>query len=95
MGVATLSHDEKDKPELVIGLREMLLDLKDRKWVVSMNYEVRLLKDGKYLAKQMVEGRAERVKIIGQDAAETVIDELFSDMIHRVDLVKLFRQAGL
>jgi hypothetical protein len=44
---------------------------------------------------ETVVGNAERINIIGRKGADTVISEIFTDMLNRVDIVKLFAQAKL
>jgi hypothetical protein len=76
-------------------LTQFRLDLASRKWTLNMSYQVNLLKDKNVIATETVSGEAERVQLIGNKEAEKLIGELVSDMINRVDLQKMFRQAGL
>ena len=76
-------------------LTQFRLDLASRKWTLNMSYQVNLLKDKNVIATETVSGEAERVQLIGNKEAETLIGELVSDMINRLDLQKMFRQAGL
>jgi hypothetical protein len=60
-----------------------------------MAYEARLSKDGKVLARQIVSGEGERMKIMGREQADIILGEVFTDLVNRVDLDRLFREAGL
>jgi hypothetical protein len=60
-----------------------------------MSYEAKLIKDGTVLAAQIIEGEAERVKVMGRKEADTVTGEIFTDMVNRLDLSRLFQQAQL
>jgi hypothetical protein len=79
--------------ELEIKLKEFKLDLAGRKWIVNMNYQASLLKNGKLLAMESVNGSAERLKVMGNSGAEKILGELMTDMVNKLDLVKLFQQA--
>lgn len=81
--------------ELVFVLQEFSLDLVDRNWKVRLAYEARLVKDGAVLAKQFATGEAERLKILGTEQADTVVGDLFTDVMNRLNVAKLFRDAGL
>ncbi|MCJ7596271.1 MAG: hypothetical protein MUO52_16005 [Desulfobacterales bacterium] len=81
--------------QLEISLNDFFLDLVDRKWKARMGYEARLIKEGNVLAKQMISGEAERLKVIGRGQADEVLGEIFTDTMNKLDLAKLFQQAGL
>jgi hypothetical protein len=76
-------------------LTQFRLDLASRKWVLNMNYQVNLLKGKNVIATETVGGEAERLQLIGNKEAETLIGELVSDMLNRVNLQKMFRQAAV
>jgi hypothetical protein len=80
-------------PELKIEITEFQLDLVGRKWVVSINYRASLLDSGDLLAMESVSGEAERLKVTGKSDAEKVLAELLSDMVNKLNLVRLFEQA--
>jgi hypothetical protein len=94
-GAQVLSIKEKGVPDLTVVIQKFLLDLVDRQWTVQMAYEARLSKDGKVLARQIVSGEGERMKIMGRDQADVILGEVFTDLVNRVDLDRLFREAGL
>ena len=95
LGVQVVPQKDKAAIEMVIALEDFLLDLVGRKWVVTMGYEVRLLKDGTVSAKQRISGQAERAKVLGKGQAHTVMGEIFTDMVNGLDLAKLFQEAKL
>jgi hypothetical protein len=79
--------------ELEIKLKEFKLDLAGRKWIFNMSYQANLLKNRKLLAMESVNGSAERLKVMGHSDAEKMLGELLTDMVNKLDLVKLFQQA--
>jgi hypothetical protein len=94
-GMELVSGQTLGEPELLIVLNEFLLDLVDRRWMVTMSYEAKLLKEGKVLATRTVSGQAERLKFIGRDEADRAVGEIFTDMINRLDVLGFFQSAGL
>lgn len=95
LGIEVIPERKKDRIEVVIVLKNFLLDLIDRKWVVTMDYEAWLVKDKRVAAKQMITGQAERVKLVGRGQADTVMGEIITDMVNRLDVGRLFLQANL
>jgi len=93
-GVEIVTEKKAGQVELVFALQEFSLDLVNRDWKIRMGYEVRLLRDGAFLAKQFATGEAERLKILGTEQADTVVADLFADVMNRLNLAKLFRDAG-
>ena len=78
--------------ELEIRLEEFKLDLFQRKWIINMNYQANLFKNGRLLAMESINGSAERLKVMAKSDAEKVLGELLTDMVNRLDLTKLFQQ---
>ncbi|MBW1667174.1 MAG: hypothetical protein JRI79_12055 [Deltaproteobacteria bacterium] len=94
-GIVVVPEKGKEAPELRIVIQTFFLDLVGRKWKCRVAYEARLIKDGHVLAKQMISGEAERVKLVGRREADKVIGELFTDTVNQLNLTQLFRQANL
>jgi len=95
LGVAVVSERKDSEIEMVIVLKDLLLDLVGRDWVVRMDYEAKLMKDGEFLGSQTVSGQGERLKVLGRREADKVMGEIFSDVVNRLDVPRLFQQAGL
>ena len=95
LGIEVLPEKKGGQTGVVIVLEDFLLDLIGRKWVATMGYEARLVKDEKVLAKQMISGQAERLRLMGRGQADVVMGDIFTDLVNRLDLGKLFQQAGL
>ena len=95
LGAEVVSEREESEVEMMIVLKELLLDLAGRDWVVKMDYEAKLMKKGEFLASQTISGQAERLKVLGRRDADKVMGEIFSDVVNRLDVPRLFQQAGL
>ena len=95
LGGGTTDSTLEGIPVLTIALKKVTIDLKDREWKVDINYDAVLSVADHPAAKENIHGSAERVRIMGGKGAETVFSEIFSDIINRLDLIKLFRNARL
>jgi hypothetical protein len=93
-GAEILPERKAGQVEMVLALQEFSLDLVDRNWKVKFGYEVRLIKNGAVLAKQFANGEAERLKLMGTDQADAVVGDLFADVMNRMNVARLFRDAG-
>jgi hypothetical protein len=90
-GMQVIAAQDSADPTLVIQLKKLELDLTGRKWIIRMGYQARLEDSGKLLASESINGSAERLKVIGKSDAEKLLSELLTDMVNKLDLVKLFQ----
>ena len=95
IGVSIASAKHAHEPVFEIILQEFLIDLQERKWIAGIAYEVNLIKNNNTLTSEKVSGKAQRLKVVGKRDAEKVLEEIFSDSINRLDITKLFSQAGM
>lgn len=95
MGVAVTTARSPDIPVFQVKLEQFRIKLIGRKWMADIRYEANLTRDGRLVAREVVSGSAERMKIVGSGGAEKVISEIFSEMINRLDVERLFQQAKL
>jgi uncharacterized lipoprotein YajG len=93
MGVDVLKACDGQYPTIQVTIKTFKIDLADRKWKAQVSYETSLTTDGKNFIKESVTGKADRVKIVGSKAAQTVVGELFTDMINRLNINRLFDQS--
>ena len=91
LGVEVLPGKTPGKLELMIVLKKFSLDLEGREWLAKMSYEARLIKGKATLANQIINGKAERYHLFGRDSADTLMGEIFTDMVNALDLARLFR----
>ena len=95
IGIKVIPELKEQEPVIEIALKSFFLDLSGGKWLTSINYEARLIKNGKKLAWQNTSGSAERAKMFGTSNADKVLGELFTDMINEPDIAKLFQESAL
>jgi len=79
---------------LLFALQEFSLDLVDRTWKVRLGYEVRLLRDRAFLAKQFATGEAERLKILGPTRRTPWLEICFADVMNRLESGKALSGCG-
>ena len=92
-GLQVVATDADADASLEIQLKEFKLDIVDRKWVLRMSYQAGLSKNRGLIAKESVNGSAERLKVMGKSDAEKILGELVSDMVNKLDVAKLLQQA--
>ncbi|MFC1882576.1 hypothetical protein ACFL2S_13915, partial [Thermodesulfobacteriota bacterium] len=92
-GLQVVATDADADASLEIQLKEFKLDIVDRKWVLHMSYQAGLSKNRGLIAKESVNGSAERLKVMGKSDAEKILGELVSDMVNKLDVAKLLQQA--
>ena len=95
MGISIVDDHDATVPLLTIQLKQFQIDLQNREWQARMSYDAILSAEGHPTSRQNVRGSAERVRIIGRKGADTVLSEIFSDVVNRLDLIKLFEGAEL
>ena len=95
LGGGTTDSSDAQIPVLTIAIKQISIDLQDHKWKANLNYDAVLSMGDRPLAKESIHGSAERVQIMGIKGADKMFSEIFSDVVNRLDLVKLFRNARL
>ncbi len=95
LGLTVLPRESRGEPQLLIVLKEFTLDLAGQKWVAKMDYEARLTRSGGFMATQDLNGEAERYELVGREGADVVLGEIFTDLVNKLDVVRLFQQVGL
>ena len=94
-GLEVAKAANEEDPTLEVVINEFKLDLAKGKWIISMNYRAHLIKGAKVHSSQTIDGTAERLKVTGKSDAEKILGELLTDMVNRLDVQRLFQQAGL
>ncbi len=93
MGAVIAHAGQTHLPLLTITLQQLRIDLKERQWSADLKYEAGLTQNGRLIAKEHVQGNAQRVRIVGRKGADTVLSDIFTDAVNRIDLAKLFKRV--
>ena len=92
-GGHVITNPENADASLEIHLKEFKLDIVKRKWMLRMSYRAGLSKNRDLVAKESVNGSAERLKVMGKSDAEKILGELVTDMVNKLDVARLFQQV--
>ncbi|WP_372681207.1 hypothetical protein [Desulfosarcina sp.] len=95
LGVAVADAPSRSAPVFQIDINQFHINLVGQKWMADISYEVSLTQNSQLVAREVVSGSAERLKVMGSGGAEKVIGEIFTDMINRLNIERLFQQAKL
>jgi hypothetical protein len=95
LGCSLTDSSDAQTAVLTIALKQVTLDLQDHEWKADLSYDAILSLADHPTAKQNIRGSAERVRIIGSKGADKVFSEIFSDVVNRLDLSMLFRNAKI
>ena len=95
IGVNVTEERKKDIPVMELVLNKFFMDYRKRKWVTDIRFQLRLIKDKNNTATETVSSTGERIKIFGRKDAEKYLGETFTDSLNKLNIAKLFQQAGL
>ncbi len=92
-GIEVSEITDTNALKLTIEVSDFKLDFAGRKWIVRMDYRAQLSDGVNLISKEMVSGQAERLKLRAKSDAEKILGELLTDMVNKLNLVRLFQQA--
>ena len=92
-GLQVITGADNADASLEIQVKEFKLDLAGSKWLLRMSYQAGLSRNSGMLAKESVNGSAERLKVMGKSDAEKILGELVTDMVNKLNVTGLFQQA--
>ena len=101
LGISVVTDKNKtgEEPRIVIDLKAFKLELIKgtikRTWKSSMIYGVEISSKGKVLTATTITGQSEKLKIIGRTDADSLVSDLVTDLVNRLDVQALLKQAGL
>jgi hypothetical protein len=95
LGAAVTDDVTSDAARFTVTITKFNVNLLGVKWYASLTCEASLTPDGQLEAKETVTGSAERARIVGRKGADTVLSDIFSDVLNRIDIVNLFQKTKL
>jgi len=90
-GVVVAAEEDTLTPLVEIVLKEFKIDLQNRKWIITMNYQANLIKQNRIVGGETVTGSAERLRVVGSKDAEIIVGELVSDVANKLNLNELLQ----
>jgi hypothetical protein len=95
MGAVVVGETRPDIPLITVAIGDFTIDSKDRRWIVRAAYKATLSIESGRFADETVTGSAERLRIMGREGSDELTGEIFTEIVNRLDIAKLFRQTGL
>lgn len=92
-GYAVPPYGSPSDLTLVININTFLLDYQQVRWHLKMGLDVQLLREEKVIARQHVNGEAERLQAPRKKDADALVGEIFTDVMNRIDLAALLSKA--
>lgn len=90
-GVGVAAEEDPSTPLVEIVLKEFKIDLQNRKWIITMNYQANLVKQDRIVAGQTITGTAERMRVVGSKDAEIIVGELVTDVANKLNVKELLQ----
>lgn len=94
-GVKVVDGASLDAPRMRVILTRFLLDHDLTRWIAQVDYRVELSGPDARRATQNISATEERLRLPGSRDAERVLSDVFTVTINRLDLAKLFADAGV
>lgn len=95
LGAKVVDDDTPAVPLLRVDMNTVRLKLIGVKWYATISCTAGLIVDERRVAGETVSGNAERVRVAGRKGADLLLSNTFTDVVNRIDIVKLFQQANL
>jgi hypothetical protein len=90
-GIVVAAEEDPATPLVEIVLKEFKLDLQNRKWIITMNYQANLVKEDIIVTGQTITGSAERLRVVGSKDAEIIVGELVTEVANKLNLNDLLQ----
>lgn len=87
---------DRPSPETLtmrIEIIQFQIGLVEGDWLADIGYKASLSENEKRIASETVTGSAQRLKGVGRGGADKVIGEIFTDVVNRLDIGRLFEKA--
>jgi hypothetical protein len=95
LGVNVVQDTDPSIPVFKVSMNTVRIKLIGVKWYAAVSCTAGLLVNERRVSGETVTGNAERVRVIGRKGADIVLSNIFTDVVNRIDVVKLFQQAKL
>jgi hypothetical protein len=95
MGAKVMQDNDPSIPVFSVSMNMVRVKLIGVKWYATISCSAGLHINDQRVAGETVTGNAERVRVVGRKGADVVLGNIFTDVVNRIDIVKLFQQANL
>ncbi|MBI9082559.1 MAG: hypothetical protein JEZ11_03105 [Desulfobacterales bacterium] len=94
LGAVVMGQAGSESVTVDIAIQEFVLGKEGRQYRAKLTYTAALVHPAGKTVTKTISGNAERMKITGKRDMEKLLGEIFTDMVNRLDLAGLFREAG-
>ena len=94
-GAQVVKTRTENSAMLEIELKKFALNLKDKRWITSVEYAARLVYAKDAYVGETISATAERQKIWGRKDAEKTLSEAITDTVNKLNIPRLFEKSGL
>lgn len=95
LGVNVIQDKDSSIPVFKVSLNTVRIKLIGVRWYATVSCTAGLVVNERRFAGETITGNAERVRVIGRKGADIVLSNIFTDVVNRIDVAKLFQQANL
>jgi hypothetical protein len=95
LGANVVQDMDPSIPVFKVSMNTVRIKLIGVKWYATVSCTAGLVVNERRVSGETVTGNAERVRVIGRKGADIVMSNIFTDVVNRIDVVKLFQQANL
>jgi hypothetical protein len=85
---------QPDAPLILVTITSAQMDTQERKWIARISYTAELRIDNRMVTRETVAGNAERIRLVGTDNADETMSDMVTEIINRLDIAKMLRQAS-
>jgi hypothetical protein len=94
-GVQVLDAASPATPRMTMVLTRFVMDHDETRWTAQVDYRVELSGTGTRRASQNISATEERLRLPGSRDAGPLLSDIFTETINRLDLARLFADAGI
>ena len=99
LDVVTDISSRGQEPTVIVDIQTFKLDkitgTVKRTWTAKMAYSVEISGNGKTLASNRISGESEKLKILSRKEADSLMSDLVTDLVNRLNVEALFKEAGI
>jgi uncharacterized lipoprotein YajG len=85
---------QPDAPLILVTITSAQMDTQERKWIARISYTAELRIDNRMVTRETVAGNAERIRLVGTDNVDETMSDMVTEIINRLDIAKMLRQAS-
>ena len=94
LGAVVVGQAGSESVTVDVAIQEFVLEKEGRQYRAKLTYTASLAHPAGKTVTKTISGSAERIKLTGKRDMEKLLGEIFTDMLNRLDLPGLLKEAG-